>query len=318
MPQASVPEDRSMPARAHLLFIALLSLGLLIAGCREEARQVPPTPAIDGSHVSLTAYLDAASPCQQKTIDLLRNLEADHPARLDVTVVDISTREGWHRWQQAQFDAVALVIDDSTTVSWGSGDSRRTVSFEHPAGFAWTHEDLRAAVKAAVSGRLATANPAEAEGVRLMDVTARGQSIRVGDNGSETGQLVIRDEIAIQLSHPRGQLAPGQRVNIAAETLNEVLAKAFTPNQLTLAQVEEGVALMAADQQLLLATDTDVNQEYNSPWDVAEHWRRAVREALCEAALHRSDAAQDAAEPSPPEPAATPADELAEPLQPAE
>jgi hypothetical protein len=304
---------------------ALITLLLILTvGCEEKQPTVQTPELIDGSHVQIVAWLDAGSPCQQGTIEILRDLEDEYPARLSAQIVDITRGEGRERWEQSQLDSMAIVIDGNTTVSWGEGDSRRTVSFLHPAGFAWTHEDLRAAIEAALDGKLRSADPAEAEGVRMMEVTVRGQSIRVGDEGDETGQLIIRDTIVLEITEPRDDLAPGQRVSAAAEALNRALQKPFTPNQLMLVRGEDDeVILMAGDAQVLVATPADVREDAESAEALARQWRRVVRQALVDAALHRPPAPKPEPEPlpEPPEdeaqtPENDPGELLLDPLQP--
>lgn len=308
-------------------FVALITVMAMTAGCRREAEQPPSPQPIDASHVQITAWIDAESPCQRATIRLLHELEEEAPDRLDVRIIDVATQEGRARLEEHGLDATAIEIDGYTTLAWGEGDSRRIVTFMHPAGFTWTHPDLRAAVEAALQGKLEPADPAEAEGVRLMDISVRGQSIRVGDQGEETGQLVIQDQIVLEITTPRGDLAPGQRVAAAANALSEVLQKPFTPNQLGLKRVDDGVAVMASDRQLLIATPADVGAEDTSPDQLAAQWRLAIRQALIEAALQRPDAAEPEPQPVPAEPQvqnsvegedATPANALTNPLLPAE
>lgn len=305
---------RAAPARIlqSLTLVALILLAGLFAGCRQQARQPRSSGPINASHIEIVAWFDADSPCQEWTAELLETLEKEHPERLDLRIVDTGTSEGRERREERGLDAVAIEIDGYTTVEWGEGDSRRIVTFKHPPGFTWAHEDLRAAVEAALQGDLRPASPAEAEGVRLMDISVRGQSIRVGDQGDETGQLVIQDQIVLELTHSRDDLLPGQRVTIAADALTEVLQDPFTPNQLGRKRVDDGVALMAGETQLLLATKPDAAEEHTSPARLAERWRVAVREALIDAALQRVEtpAPDQSADP------ATPQNEASHPLLP--
>lgn len=281
--------------------LVVLTFVALISGCPREQQPPPTAQVISGSHVSLFAYLDAELPYQQDTRQLLRELEANAPERVRVRLIDIGTDEGRRLWQDAGLDAEAIAIDGNTTVSWGEGDSRRTVSFIHPPGFTWTANDLRDAVQAALRGELRSADPAEAEGVRIVTVTVRGQAIRVGNESAETGQLVMGDRTVLETTAPRGEQGPGQRVSAAAETLTRVLEKPFTPNQLTLEPAEDdGVALLAAGEQVIVATQADSGDEAITPRALAEGWRNAVREALVAAALQRP------ATPPTPEPAPTP------------
>lgn len=303
--------------------IALFALLVAMTGCRHEAEQPQPPPILNDSNVRIVAWLEAESPCQQGTVEVLRDLEAKHPARVRVKIVDIGTPQGHERWEASGLNAMAIEIDGHTTVTWGEGDSRRTVSFMHPAGFTWTHEDLRAAVDAALAGELQPADPAEAEGVRLMDVRVRGQSIRVGDEGRETGQLIIQDQIVFEITQKQNDLGPGKRVSAAADALNRVLQEPFTPNRLRLKREEKGIALMAGEAQVLLVTEADTAGQEISPLQLAERWRRAVREALIDAALKRPEPAElqpepipEPQEPAAPEPPDSAANAMSNPLEP--
>jgi len=208
-----------------------------------------------------------------------------------VEIVDIDDAgPGAEPWRNAGFDCVAIVINGSPTVSWGAGEDRRTVSFLHPAGFCWRHEDLREAIEAGLAGRLSPAASEEAEAVRLMAVNVRAQSVRVGDSGDETGQLMVNDRIVLEVTEPADDLAPGQRVTVAAVALGEVLEKPFTPNRLCTEEVESGVAVVAGDSQLLVATEADARVTGVGVQELAENWRLAVHDALVIAALERSSA----------------------------
>ncbi len=311
--------------------IALLALIVLTAGCERLAQKPEAPRPMDPSHVQIIAWLDSASPCEQGTIEILRELEDETHARLKVRIVDIGTREGRALLEERGLDDTAVEFDGHTTVAWGEGDSRRVVSFMHPAGFTWTHKDLRAAIEAALDGQLHPAEPAEAEGVRLMDISVRGQSIRVGNEGAETGQFVIQDQIVLEITAPRASLAPGQRVAAAARTLSAVLQSPFTPNQLGLERTDDGVAVTASGQQLLTATRADIDAPDLAPHRLADQWRLAIRHALIEAALQRTVAPPPTPVPVPaPAPVAPeaespvgddvmpPANALTEPLPPTE
>ncbi len=300
MTEASPRGLRSARALHRAAPLVVLALTALICGCPREQQPPPITPVISSSQVSLLAYLDTNLPCHQSMVRILRELEAERPESVRVTIVDIGTGEGQRLWQDAGLDAVAIAIDGNTTVTWGEGDARRTVSFIHPPGFTWTGDDLRAAVQATLCGDLRPADPAEAEGVRLVSVTVRGQSIRVGNEGAETGQLVMGEGIVLEITAPRGEHGPGQRVSAAAETLDRVLQKPFTPNQLTLQPADDGVALLATEEQVIVATQADTGDGEIMPQTLAKRWRSAMRQALIEAALARP------ATPPAPEPAPTP------------
>ena len=284
-------------AMRRVAFFALVLLIALIAGCERNVEEPPLAHPVDDSRVRIVAWLDEDSPCHAGTVEILSGLEQEAPNQLSLRVVDIGTPEGLERLAQRGFDDTAIEINDHVAVTWGEGDDRRTVCFMHPPGFTWTHDDLRAAIRAALDGTLLPADPVEAEGVRLMDVSTRGQSIRIGDEGEETGQLVIQDQIVLEITESHEDLLPGQRVSVAADALAEVLQKPFTPNRLRLTQEAGGVAVIACETPLLVATETDAAARDVSPEQLAEQWRLALRTALIDAALKR--AAAPALKPEP-------------------
>lgn len=266
-----------------LLSLVLVSVGLIAAlgGCRPEEQEVPPPAIIDSDRIVVTAFITPDSPPEQVTVELLEGLAAEHPERLQVRNFDITDHgRGTAQWREAQLESVAIAINDNTTVSWGHGDERRTVSFLHPPGFAWNHDDLREALAAALRGELRPAAPEEAEGVRLVCANIRGQAIRVGDSGDETGQLILNDQPVISVTEPHADLAPGQRVTIAASALEEVLERPFTPSQLSTQETCDGVALLAGEQSLLVATQADAREEGTEPGALARTWLRDLRRAL--------------------------------------
>lgn len=279
--------------------ILLLTLAAIGCGCEREASPYPEPPVISESRVDLFAYIEPNSPCQSGTVQLLHDLESAAPERVRLTVIDVSTPEGAQLQADAGLDAMAIAIDGMTTVSWGEADAQRTVSFIHPAGFAWTHDDLRAAVRAAIAGGLRRANPAEAQGVRLLSVKARGQSIRTGGNDGEVGQLVIGERIALEITARDAERTAAQRVSSAADALNRTLEKPFTPNQLRLEEAEDGMAVMAGEEQLIVATRQDAQAEGVSIEALAGQWRREMQEAVVAAALQRSPEPGPAVVPAP-------------------
>jgi len=286
-------------ARPHLTVtvLAAVAVGMIVGwGCPRRSRPPSPPPVLSTSGVTITAYLHGSLDCQQATIDLLHKLEAEHPGELRVEIIDIDQAEGERRWREAGLDSVAIFINGSATVTWGDDDHHRTVSFLHPPGFAWTHADLREAVAAALEHHLVPAEPAEAEAVRLVDITVRAQSVRVGTAGQETGQLVVDDQIVLEITEAAADLGPGQRVSAAAEALTEALQHPFTPNQLTTGPVEGGVAVLAGEREVVVATDKDARSLRVQPQELADRWRLAIRDAIITAALQRSDAEQVPAE----------------------
>jgi hypothetical protein len=259
---------------------------IALTGCRPPptAPAEPVSPLHD--NLIITAFVDPDSRCHQFAVDAAREVQAARPARVVVQIEDISPGgRGRHRWQAEGLDCMALMIQGMTTVSWGRGEDRRTVSFLHPPGFSWVPEDLEAAVEAATNEALRAAEPEEAEGVRPLSAEIRSRSIRVGDREQETGQLLIDNEVVLEIGHKRGELAPGQRVAVASRELQEALTCPFTPNQMRVEPTEHGMALLAGERELLTATETDARAGNVRARALAERWRDAICEALVASAL---------------------------------
>jgi len=266
--------------------LGVLVVLLPLCGCARRQPQPTPPPA----RVTVIAWVHAQSPGRQATVELLRTLQECYPDRLDLHVVDIDDPEGFRRWREADLDSAAIFINGSTTVAWEEEGRRRIVNFRYPAGFTWTYADLRAAVTAAVAGRLTAAAPEEAEAVRPLQTSVRAQSIRVGDSEVETGQLLIDGAVVIEITHNAGPLAPGQRVERAADALTEVLSRPFTPNRLVARKTEEGAVVCADDRELLAVTPADAAEQGLEAAQLAARWRRAIYDALALAALKNAEA----------------------------
>lgn len=268
--------------------VALLCLlaWLPLSGCR-PARTEAPAPAVPA--VTVIAYLERSCPASEATLAELQCLREQYPGAVSVEIVDLEDPEGARRWREADLDCSALVINGVTTVAWEEDGRRRTVSFLYPPGLAWRLADLHAAVEAGVGGALRPAAPEEAEAVRLIPATVRAQAIRAGDSGTETGQLIINKRVVIETTEPRGELEPCQRVTLAAEGLTDVLQRPFTPDWLRTEPVEEGAAVIADSEQLLVATKADARARGVSVAALADEWRRALRDALARAALEDAD-----------------------------
>lgn len=270
-------------AAACLPTLALcLSALLLVCGCRPAERATAPP---DAPAVTITAYLARSCPASQKTILQLETLSAEYPGAVTVQIVDTDDAEGVRRREEAGLDCSAVVINGATTLAWGEDEARRTVSFLYPPGLSWTPEDLRAAVEAGLAGDLTPAAPEEARAVRLITATVRAQAVRVGDSGAEVGQLVINDQTVIEVTEPEEELGPGQRVALAADTLGVLLQRPFSPDQLRVEVAEDGMVLSAGERRLLTVTEADARAQDLSVEQVADNWRRALRDALVRAAL---------------------------------
>lgn len=264
---------------------------ILAMGCRtpthvDDSEEAPAKEPV----ATLTAYINITSGCQQPTVDFIRELESKHADKLAVEFVDFGDADtGSKAWKDAGLNCMTLQINGDSTVTWGEGEEKRTVTFESPVGFSWTHEALAEAVQAAIEGRLQPGSPEEAEGTRILEVKVAGRSVKVGDTGPETGQLTINDAVIVEMTQTRGELDPAERVTAAADALNRVLAKPFRPNALRVEQVDEGWSVMAGEETLLVVTDADAEAAQAEPEKLAQKWLTEIRQALSQAATAVSE-----------------------------
>jgi hypothetical protein len=278
----------SSQTRASVLLLLGASL-LLIAGC---TRPTPPEVGSEqhvgtdtGPKVTLTAYINVSSGCQQPTVNFIKQLGESYKGDVGVQLIDFGDAgEGTKAWKASGHNCMALEINGSSTVTWGSDEEQRTVTFQYPVGFTWTHEDLEAAIAAARQGELRPGDAEEAQTVGLLQAKVLGQSIRIGDRETETGQLLINDAVVVEVTRDRGDLTPAHRVTAAANGLTEALQKPFKPSSLSVGQMEDGWAVMADDEPVLVATEADAEAADTDAQKLADQWAAAIREGLVKAA----------------------------------
>jgi len=143
-----------------LPFVAvLLPAVVLLAGCPHPASTTvagatPPA-------VKILAYINVSSGCQQPTVDLLRSLPSKYPG-VAVELVDFGDGDkGAARWENSGLKCMAIEINGHSIVKYPVNGATKVMAFRAPAGLYWTHEDLTAAVQAALKGMLQVATEEE-------------------------------------------------------------------------------------------------------------------------------------------------------------
>ena len=148
-----------MNPRHIMLCLALTVTAAHLVGCR------PPSGGSGTSAASRTvrvlAYINVSSGCQQATVDFLQSLPAKYPG-VQVELVDFGDGgAGAARWEQSGLKCMALEINGHSIVKFPADGAARVMAFRAPAGLYWTHEDLTAAVQAALQGELKPATEEE-------------------------------------------------------------------------------------------------------------------------------------------------------------
>ena len=148
-----------MKLRHVMLCLALTVAAAHLAGCR------PPdgggSTAAASRTVRVLAYINVSSGCQQATVDFLQSLPAKFPG-VQVELVDFGDGgAGAARWEQSGLKCMTLEINGHSIVRYPLDGATKVMAFRAPAGLYWTHEDLTAAVQAALRGELKPATEEE-------------------------------------------------------------------------------------------------------------------------------------------------------------
>jgi hypothetical protein len=142
-----------------LLLCLILGAAAVLAGCLAPRPAAIPSAA--RPLLSILAYINVSSGCQQATVDLLNSLPAKHPG-VEVQLVDFGDGgEGTKRWEDAGLKCMTLELNGHSIVKYPVNGADKVMAFQMPAGFYWTHEDLEQAVQAALAGKLQPATEAE-------------------------------------------------------------------------------------------------------------------------------------------------------------
>jgi hypothetical protein len=139
--------------------LALLLALILLTGCPPSGGKSEAGPAPVA--VRLLAYINVSSGCQQATVDFLQSLAAKYPG-VETELVDFGDGDtGAARWEQSGLKCMAVEINGQSIVKYPVDGVVKVMAFRAPAGFYWEHEDLAAAVQAALAGTLQTATEEE-------------------------------------------------------------------------------------------------------------------------------------------------------------
>jgi hypothetical protein len=247
----------------------------------------PPHP--QPSKAKVIGWINVSSGCQEETVRLLRELAELYRDRVDVEIVDFGQPAGARRWQERGIGCMAIEFDGHTAVAFRKGGRETVAVFQMPAGFSWTHEDLRAAFASLAAGELRPATPQEIADLtapRLVRLTVRAQAVRdVGGQGREYGQLLINDVVVARVYASYHGQSPAQRCKHAQAALEKWLAHPVLPSDLSVAEGPDGWGLYADEELVLVARPEDA-RAYGpavTPKLLAAHWLTNVRPLVAEA-----------------------------------
>jgi len=262
-----------------------LLLAVPLLGCRREQAQTPAEQA-GRPTVRIVAYINVSSGCQEPTIKLLRQLEEQHPDRVQLEVVDFGDEgEGNQRWKSSGYDCMTIEIDGSPLARFDVAGKPKTVALRQPVGFWWTHEDLRTAVAAAVDGSLQRGTEEGAiAGQPSRKIKANVVAEEVKRDGRTSGRVLINERPAMLIRVASGKASPGERAELAARVIRDWLKNPVKPDEIDREQVPGGWAVRVKGQVVAVATPTDAKAAGGAADQVAKRWLVGIRQGIAIAA----------------------------------
>ena len=218
-------------------------------------------------------------------MDFLNGLKQKYP-RLQMEMVDFGDGgEGAKRWQASGYKCMTIEINGSPYAGFPEKGTEATVAFKMPVGFYWTHEELEAAVQAALAGQLQPATEEEAKAAQPpAPVKAEIAVKEITEEGKKLAQVTMNKNEAFVIAASASGKSPKARAEAAAEALQTWLANPVKPSDLTARKVAGGWAVMGGDKQLLVATEADAKAARTTVEGVAKKWASGLRQGLVAAA----------------------------------
>jgi hypothetical protein len=189
---------------------------------------------------------------------------------------------------------MTILIDGEQTVTFGPADDRQYVTFSFPAGLGWDHEDLEAAVEAALDGTL---TPGQEPGARSRDVEPVQAEVTTGETADGTAQVCVDEEAVFEYSQGAGEQTPTDRAQQSAERLRSAFLSGLLPNAVTVKAHDEGFCVAAAAAELAVATEDDAQALDMDAEELAETWASALRKAIVAANKRAAQQQGESAEP---------------------
>jgi hypothetical protein len=279
--------------RAHLL--ALLALAACIfAGC---AKQPPPDltkpaalppgeqKAPKAEKLKITAYINVSSGCQAETVELLNKLVTESKGQAELELVDFGSEAGEQRWRASGLSCMTLLFNGSPVCRFPGADGEpKTVVFAMPAGFSWTHDDLKEVFAALKAGKLETLTEEEARRELAPQQTRLETAIHTSKGGAE---ILLNGSPAFTITATANGKTPLERAKAAKATIDQWATSPIHPNQLTLVIKGSDISLQANEQEIIRVTPADAAKAQETSGkahrELASDWLKAIKGAVVEA-----------------------------------
>ena len=287
-----------------LTFLFPLALIVILAGCgpkseapvAENATQAQGEPAAENApagaetpgKIKVVAYINVTSGCQASTVKLINDLAIKYAEYAHVEFVDFGDGDtGAQRWADDGLNCMTILFNGSPVCRIPGEDGEpKSVVYAMPAGFSWTHEDLKATFAAMKSGKLEILTEDEARS-ELSPKTVKLEAKVVTSGGAAELQLNGTPVLTLK-AKAKGKTA-AQRAEAARVAVNKWAAGAIHPSQLAIVGVGKELSLQANKQELIRVTAADVKAAGAAgPRQLAMEWLKGLSGAVA-GAVHAAE-----------------------------
>lgn len=220
------------------------------------------------------AYINVTSGCQQPTVNLLEQFAQAHREAVHLEVVDFGDGgAGQRRWRESGYTCLTIALNGSPRVQFPVAGQMREVTFQMPAGFHWTHEDLEAALQAGLDGTLRPLPPQPKPSVATT-VTVK----KVLRAGRVFYQVVVGSKPILSLAVAHGSQSAVERARVASEVIRTWLARTGKASEVGTRQLSSGWGLTAGGQLVVTVTAADARLQNSTTKSLAGVWAANLKQ----------------------------------------
>lgn len=281
--------------------LLLLSMLIIMAGCAKQPASGPEPPVAPASamdtkplppsgqpsesdKIKITAYINVTSGCQAETVELVDRLGMDYADLIDMEMVDFGSPEGEQRWRSDGMDCMGILFNDSPVLKFPGEDGKpKTVVFFMPAGFNWTHDDLKQAFAAMKTGDLEILTEEQARQELVPKPVEIHTHVRDVDGH---GELQINGTPILTVKAEADGKTPIQRAQAAKAAIDEWTKDPVHPSQLSIAakatgEGKGGPTILAKDIKIIQITKQDAKDAgVETPKQLANEWLKPLKTSI--------------------------------------
>ncbi|NPV48904.1 MAG: hypothetical protein HPY69_18335 [Armatimonadetes bacterium] len=245
-----------------------------LAGIIVAALACAPVVVHADQQLRVIAYINVTSGCQQPTVNLLEQFARTHGDRVHLEVVDFGDGgAGQRRWRESGHTCLTIALNGSPRVQFPVGGEMREVTFQMPAGFQWTHDDLEAALQAGLNGTLRPL-PLQPKQPASAAVTVK----KILRANRVFYQVVVGSKPVLSLGAAHGSQSAIERARVASEVIKAWLARRGKASEVGTRQLSSGWGVTAGGRLVVTVTATDANLQNSTPKSLAGVWAANIKQ----------------------------------------